>query len=63
VTTSPLFVSVADWSFGFTKQARLVDRFGTVVWRCTHRHRMVEMARDCAQTEYVSRSKAKARAS
>ena len=60
---SALFVSVAPWPYGFTQQARLVNAEGTIIWRCTHRHHMVAVARECAQREYVVRSKAKARAS
>jgi len=53
-TASPLFVSVAPWPYGFTQQARLVDRFGAVVWRCTHRHHLIRTARACAEAERMA---------
>ena len=47
----PVFVSVAPWPYGFTQQARLVDALGNMVWRCTHRHRLIRHAKDCAVAE------------
>ena len=56
----PLFVSYARWPGSQTLQARLVDTFGQLVWRCTHRHRDGWVASECAQREYLARSKARA---
>jgi hypothetical protein len=47
----PMFTSVTAWPYGSAREGRLVNRFGAVVWRCTHRHRDAAAAKACAQAE------------